>query len=69
MADDLAYTRATTKLAKLTELDRGVLLITKDGSRGIDIQFKSGAPPSHVIIAYPPLKSSELQQAIGRSCR
>jgi hypothetical protein len=40
MADDVAYTKATTKLNQLTEVDLGVLLITKDGSRGIDVQFK-----------------------------
>ncbi len=63
--DDPHYQRAKKKLDK----DRVVVIVTKEASRGVDFQFKPGTPPAHVIINFAVTKTSELIQAIGRSCR
>ncbi len=67
---DLQYYRqALSKLEKYRQRDKLAVVITREASRGIDFQFKPGARPAHVIIAYPVDKPSELRQSIGRSCR
>ncbi len=67
--NDKFYLATRQRMRELKKLERVVLLITKEESRGIDFQFKPGTPPAHVVIAYEVLNPSELRQAVGRSCR
>ncbi len=67
--NDKFYLATRQRMRELKKLERVVLLITKEESRGIDFQFKPGSPPAHVVIAYEVLSPSELRQAVGRSCR
>ena len=67
--EDKFYMKAKSKLNKLKKEERIVLIIAKEASRGVDFQFKPGTPPAHIVIVYPIMRTSELRQAIGRSCR
>ncbi len=66
---DKFYQRVKTKLKKFQKQEQVILVITKNDARGIDFKFKPGVPPTHIIISFETLSSSELRQAIGRSCR
>lgn len=67
--DDPFYQRAKRKLERLKKESRIVVVVAKEASRGVDFQFKPGTPAAHIIINFAVRKTSELIQAIGRSCR
>ncbi len=56
-------------MRKFQKQEKVILVITKEEARGLDFKFKPGVPPTHIIVCFETLSSSELRQAIGRSCR
>ena len=67
--DDPNYHKAKAKLDRLKKESRIVVVVAKEASRGVDFQFKPGSPSAHIILNFHFTRTSELIQAIGRSCR